>query len=555
MSETPRQEQARPYWAWCGSWRAILLLVLGALGARLVYLILLCPYTLVEDEAHYWEWSRHLDWSYYSKGPGIAWTIALSTGLFGTSEASVRAPAAVLSALLMLGVAGIAADVARDLRCGFVAGMLTLLAPIFLVTGLVMTVDVGYVAMWALAAWGAWRSLGRGNAWGWAAFGLAMAIGFLFKYTVLLLLPGIALYALLDPGARHVARRQWAWILAGLAITCLGLVPVLIWNEANDWVTVHHLLGHLGVVGGDMPSSGNAEAYTPMWTLEFLGTQAFMLGLPGLLCVFSIIEAVRRRREDAARWSGQLFLICCALPILVFYLSVTLFTDGEGNWAMAGYSTLLSLAGWGVIDGMDEWTRRHRRWLAIETRPRPREGLIRRRPEMPRQIVWHWSIVIGVVTVLLTARVDLLLDLVHLERLIPKGRIMGADELADEIFELSERARHDPRNVDGLEPMIIAQHYGRASELAFYLRDRVPVVYCSSSKMAGRQTQYDFWKSTDLSDLDHLAGRPGVLLGGERSQWEGVFDVVTDPVEVVNETKRGRQTYLGFGYRGFEDSP
>jgi hypothetical protein len=36
---------------------------------------------LSPDEAHYWEWSRRLDWSYYSKGPFVAYLIALSTAL------------------------------------------------------------------------------------------------------------------------------------------------------------------------------------------------------------------------------------------------------------------------------------------------------------------------------------------------------------------------------------------------------------------------------------------------------------------------------------------
>jgi undecaprenyl-diphosphatase len=38
------------------------------------------------DEAHYWEWSRRLDWSYYSKGPMVAYLIALSTRPGGHTE-------------------------------------------------------------------------------------------------------------------------------------------------------------------------------------------------------------------------------------------------------------------------------------------------------------------------------------------------------------------------------------------------------------------------------------------------------------------------------------
>ena len=59
------------------------LLILGATVAHLLYLGVNCPLDLAPDEAHYWDWSRHLDWSYYSKGPLVAWLMRGSCELFG----------------------------------------------------------------------------------------------------------------------------------------------------------------------------------------------------------------------------------------------------------------------------------------------------------------------------------------------------------------------------------------------------------------------------------------------------------------------------------------
>ena len=65
---------------------AALILVSSAL--HVAYLVHDCPLDLAPDEAHYWDWSRHLDWSYYSKGPLIALLIRGSCDLVGTwSEA------------------------------------------------------------------------------------------------------------------------------------------------------------------------------------------------------------------------------------------------------------------------------------------------------------------------------------------------------------------------------------------------------------------------------------------------------------------------------------
>src|SRR6516162_9317799 len=58
-------------------------LILGAAAAHVAYLAHHCPLDLAPDEAHYWDWSRHLDWSYYSKGPLVAYLIRSSCELAG----------------------------------------------------------------------------------------------------------------------------------------------------------------------------------------------------------------------------------------------------------------------------------------------------------------------------------------------------------------------------------------------------------------------------------------------------------------------------------------
>ena len=42
---------------------------------------------LIGDETYYWDWSRQLDWCYYSKPPMIAWLMRLSTELGGHTTA------------------------------------------------------------------------------------------------------------------------------------------------------------------------------------------------------------------------------------------------------------------------------------------------------------------------------------------------------------------------------------------------------------------------------------------------------------------------------------
>src|ERR1700686_1782999 len=92
------------------AWRLLAaILILGTAGLRIAYLAHDCPLDLAPDEAHYWDWSRHLDWSYYSKGPLVALLIRGSCELFGPwAEAAtgwimpaIRFPAVLCGALLL----------------------------------------------------------------------------------------------------------------------------------------------------------------------------------------------------------------------------------------------------------------------------------------------------------------------------------------------------------------------------------------------------------------------------------------------------------------------
>src|SRR4051794_41194416 len=82
---------------WLTPWRCRVifaaLLVFGFVS-HLRYLTHDCPIDLSGDEAHYWDWSRQLDLSYYSKGPLVAYLIRASCAAFGADTMpAVRLPA------------------------------------------------------------------------------------------------------------------------------------------------------------------------------------------------------------------------------------------------------------------------------------------------------------------------------------------------------------------------------------------------------------------------------------------------------------------------------
>ncbi len=528
------------YAPWAGSWRSVLWLVAAVTLARIAYLAWFCPYTLIEDEAHYWEWSRRLDWSYYSKGPGVAWVIAAATRLLGDHEYAVRLPAVICSSIAALSLAGLARDASGENRAGFFTAACFQLVPMLFSTSVLMTIDMPYAACWSVAAWAAWRAFDRGTLGTWVVLGLAIAAGIAFKYTMLLLVPGLVAVAILR--SRDV-RLGVVGPLAAAALASLGLVPILIWNAARGWPTVHHLLGHLGVSGGDVaPTQGvGGYHYDPMWTLEYVGTQIALAG-PMLGLAWIGYRALR----DAARAKAATFLLCCAAPIVFFYLAVSFVAEPEGNWALAGYTTLTVLAGIAVVRSMDSWSTSLAAWKSLPT-PRPRAGLVLRRPESAGQALWHLTLFVGVVFAAVSLRLDLFARLPVIGPRVPLSRFMGADQMAAHTQRLLDRLREQQQ---GVEPFVVSQFYGRASQMAFYLPGH-PTVYCSGSLMGGRKTQYNLWPQTNLAS-PALAGRPAVLLGDAGQTWQWPGGTGFPRIEIVGkldgDRKRNRVAALGFDY-------
>src|SRR5215475_5172078 len=86
------------------------LLILISFLIHVAYIAFPHALDLAPDEAHYWLWSQHLDASYYSKGPLVAWLIRGSVELFGAWSRShfgsetfaIRLPATICGSLLLL---------------------------------------------------------------------------------------------------------------------------------------------------------------------------------------------------------------------------------------------------------------------------------------------------------------------------------------------------------------------------------------------------------------------------------------------------------------------
>jgi hypothetical protein len=488
--------------------------ILAVLSARVIYLIWLSPWELVGDEAYYWEWSRHLDWCYYEKGPGLAYLLAPFVKVFGVREFSLRLPMALLSAASAWILGRMAVSVSGNERAGLLAVILFCLTPAFVANAQLCTQDGVVILVWSvLSAYGLRlvRHLesGESRLRDWLLVAVWLGIGFLFKQSILLFLPTFLMYGWMRRKTLPWTRGLFLHIAIAGIVTALFAIPMLIWNAHHGWPTLAHTLGHLGA-GGDQE---RADAhFTLLWFLSLLGAQIGAVG-PGIVLMALTLWAALRQRNDP-RYPARLWMICCAVPSLAFFFVLSFTKSVLGSWPFPSYVTLIVL----TAD------------LISSSRSR---GVYRRR--------WQLAVVYGVGGALLIGFPTSLKHIPFLGKKMTSSILIKMTGHRQHASEL-DAARKKLVSVTGKPPIFIARYYMTAALDAFYLPDH-PTVFCAGSEFGKRSTAYDFWSETNLADA-HLHGCDAVLDGHGPRPWDGAF--YFDKVE----PSLGGAIYIGADYGG-----
>ncbi len=320
---------------------------MGLVAVLTVFRLFYCTtMELAGDEAYYWLWSKHPDYGYYSKGPGVAWTIRAGTAVFGDTELGVRAPAVLLSAVSF----ALLFRIARRLyggRAAFWTIAISQTVPLFLSGSLLMTIDPLSVCFWLAAAAAFLEAAETDRPAAWTATGACVALGVLCKFTNLAELASFALILAWVPRWRARFRRPGFWWMCLLAVA--GLVPPLIWNAQHGWVTARHL-AERGAI--DQPFRGDV-----LELLKFVGNQAAVLSP---LYFAALIAALARREAPGPRPESTRVMIGFIAPLPVFYAAISLNGESEANWTAPALALCPVFLAGSWLPWADASTRRRR---------------------------------------------------------------------------------------------------------------------------------------------------------------------------------------------------
>ncbi|MFQ5353573.1 MAG: ArnT family glycosyltransferase [Thermodesulfobacteriota bacterium] len=436
-----------------------LLLIIAAVSLlRLIYLMY-SPFDLSPDEAHYWEWSRRLSLSYYSKGPGVAYIIASFTSILGSTEFAVRAGAVAFAAGATYFIYLIGCELTGDEKTGLYAAIISMITPLLSVGSVLMTTDVPFIFFWAATVFFFIRALEGQSMKNWCLAGLLAGLGFLSKYTMVLIYPALLLFLLSSKEHRALLKSPGPYA-AGI-ITSLVSLPVFIWNIANQGVTFRHTMGQAHV--GD-------AAFTLTEPLEFIGSQAGLFTpLFFAAFVYGIYCCMRKGFGESS--TAHLFSFFAAAFVFFFFLFAGFHGKVQANWAIAAYVTALPAAVWVFQEAYAKARARAKKTLAVLC------GLA--------------VIMGGAGTVI--AYCPWLLEHMGAPDILwgpPFNRVTSWQELGDKVGEV-KRDMEALSGKDGQKIFIMSDTYQITSELAFYTPGH-PVTY-NINTGSRRMNQYDLW--------------------------------------------------------------
>jgi 4-amino-4-deoxy-L-arabinose transferase-like glycosyltransferase len=511
-------------------WAAMTLIAFAAI-LRLVYLANFCPLDLAPDEAYYWEWSRHLDWSYHSKGPLVAWLIRLSCECFGDTMFAVRVPAVVCGSLLLIGLYILTVQVHRSDRLAFAVVVIALTLPIVAAGSTLMTIDAPFTCAWMWALVVSYHAVFRQAGWAWPIAGVCILLGVLAKHTMVLWVPSFTVFLLTTPTMRSHLKNRCFWLMVGIG--ALGGVPILAWNATHGWVTLRHTQAHAGFE--------NETFFHWLGPLNYLSMQfAVLLGF----WFIAWVRAMWQHRPTRETQPELRFLWWMSAPTFVFFgLFSVKNGGGEANWPLVGYlAGMVLAAGWMAreLNHSSTWYRQLFKGSAIGVASL---GLI-------LSVLLHEPIAMQPVLMRLAGPASEKHPL-PIRRVDPTSRLRGWRHLAVEVDRT--RAELEAR---GIKPALAAERWTQAGELGFYC-DGHPKFLCLGVPLGDRDSQYDLWRPNPFADVAAFQGRTFLLVGMDLERLLPAFDYF-EPTRTAPYQENGCPIaewtiVIAHGFRGWSD--
>lgn len=291
---------------------------------------------LGNDEVYYWTYALHPALSHFDHPPMVGFFIqAFSFNLFWNNELFLRLSSVVLGGFNTWIIYNIGREVKSPSAGLYAALLYNASVYCFVIAGIFILPDTPQLFFWLLSLYLLIVSLpanpvekrhGRQLLLAAVVIGLAM----LSKYTSAFLWLGAALYILLY-------NRAWlrrAELYAGVLISLVIFIPVIIWNFQNDFISFTFQSERVGFFGGGLRLD--------YFFTELLGQIGYNNPVNFVLIVLALIAILRKRKFLSA--APRRLLLLTSLPLIGLFLFFALFRRTLPHWTGPAYLSLIIIA-------------------------------------------------------------------------------------------------------------------------------------------------------------------------------------------------------------------
>lgn len=274
----------------------------------------------VDDEAYYWVWGRNPALGYLDHPGLIGWVNSL-----GLRPEFFRIPFIIANQLSVLLLAALAREHFRfDERKLLLLSVIFNLVPLMGFHGSLGLPDSLLVLFWILSLQFSLRLVSDPcDLRSAALLGVFLGLGFCAKYHMAIFGLILCLYCLFS---NRVLLTKGKTILVVLAFGLAASLPVLIWNQQNDWISFKYQLGRHLVT----------PKFSALRVLEYLGVQILIMS------PFLLLGSWRNRPAE----SKGLMLKYFAFGPLAFFLFIAFRGIVEANWPAIAAPSLILLTIW-----------------------------------------------------------------------------------------------------------------------------------------------------------------------------------------------------------------
>lgn len=445
-------------------------------GLRLIFWFVAFPNS---DEAYYWLWGQHPDFSYYDHPPLQAWIQGIFTSILGRSNFVLRLPNLFSNVAFFWTYFLIVQYLYKKFNwIDFWRVMLLVLAsPLYFVFLSLAWHDHLLITFSLISAYLFIRFLdgylvdGRGETWQLYGSGVAIALASLCKYNAIFVPLGFFATLIADARLRPLFRDRRLYVAVVIALC--ALIPIAIWNILNDFQSFQYYFNR------------SVNPVSPGIKLgSFLGFIAFSFLIVSPFCWIGFYRLLKTRFDS----------ITSIYPTVAFWVfavsstiltSISLISAAIYYWNITAYLLLFPLLP----------------LVLKKTNAHVIFGLF-----ISGLIVFHYTVFPWSALLSQDATID------------PDSRMLFGWKDVATIVQ-SQASELDA-------PLLMTSDYRSASALAYQLNNKNVIA------ISDRIDQFDFWHR----DRSELAGKDAVLISDDWFPAElmllSKFDRVSSPVTV-----------------------